>query len=149
MSIEGERNIDMEKYTKKLVAVLNEKVEIGTLMNALAHMSVGLGASIEDKDGLRLVDYTDGDGKSHTNLSELPFIILRGSSNKMKALREELIAKKVQFVDFPDFVGSMGTFDNPLKSRKFKEPDIKYYGITMYGDWDVVSELTRKFSLWK
>lgn len=138
-----------EKYTKKLVAVLNEKIEIGILMNALAQMAVGLGASIEGKGELRLFDYVDADGNSHAHLSELPFIILRGNSNKIRELRRTLTKMNVHFVDFPDFVRSIGTFEDPSKSREFKEADIQYYGIVMFGDWDTVTGLTRKFSLWR
>lgn len=78
MSKEGERR--MEKYPQKLVAVMNGNLAAGIVMNALAHMSLGLGASIEDKTGFRFVDYADGDGNSHANISELPFIILRSQS---------------------------------------------------------------------
>ncbi|MBU4274311.1 DUF2000 domain-containing protein [Patescibacteria group bacterium] len=140
----------MEKYPQKLVAVLNGNIGLGIVMNALAHMALGLGASAENKTGLRFVDYADGDSNSHANISELPFIILRTKNpEELKGLRKELISKNVRFVDFPDFINSIGTFESPEKSRQFKEESIEYYGIVMFGDWDVVSELTRKFSLWR
>lgn len=140
----------MSKYSKKLVAVLNEKVEPGVVMNTLAHMAVGLGASIEEKDELRLIDYADADGNSHANISELPFIVLRAkNSNRLRELRKKLVERGVHFVDFPGFVQEIGTFEDPEKSRQMKEEDIEYYGIAMFGDWDTVTELTKKFSLWK
>ena len=140
----------MEKYQKKLVAVLNKQIEVGTVMNVLAHMAVGLGASVENKDELRLIDYVDADGNSHANISELPFIILKAeNSNQLRELRKELIKRNVHFVDFPGFINSIGTFESPEKSRQFKGKSIEYYGIVMYGDWDIVTELTRKFSLWR
>lgn len=46
----------MHKYSKKLAVVLNEKVKLGDVMNALAHMALGLGASAKNKDELRLID---------------------------------------------------------------------------------------------
>jgi hypothetical protein len=141
---------NMEKYPKKLVAVLNEKIGAGIAMNALAHMALGLGASVEDKAGFRFVDYADGDGNSHPNISELPFIILKTKNpDELKELRKELINRNVRFVDFPGFINSIGTFESPEKSKQFKGESIEYYGIVMYGDWDVVTELTRKFSLWR
>jgi hypothetical protein len=33
--------------------------------------------------------------------------------------------------------------------KQTKEADLAYYGIVLFGDWDKVSEMTRKFSLWK
>lgn len=139
----------MEKYPKKLVAVLNERTKGGLAMNALAQMSVGLGASVENKNELRLIDYVDADGNSHPNISELPFIILKAGSSQLRELRKELIRRNVHFVDFPDFISAIGTFENPEKSRQFKEEDIEYYGIAMFGDWDTVTELTKRFSLWR
>ncbi|MBW3014785.1 DUF2000 domain-containing protein [Candidatus Woesearchaeota archaeon] len=139
----------MEKYKKKIVAVMNGKIEIGAVMNALAHMSIGLGASIENKEDLRLVDYKDGDEVSHPNLSELPFIICKAKGSSIKDLRQKLIERKVNFVDFPDFVNLIGTFDDSNKSQEFKEKDINYYGLVIFDDWDVVNELTKKYTLWK
>ena len=56
--------------------VLNEKIEVGVAMNALAHMVVGLGASVETKDDLRLTNYVDADGNCHSHISEIPFMVL-------------------------------------------------------------------------
>lgn len=140
----------MQKYPHKLVAVLNGNVGVGVVMNALAHMAFGLGASVEDKTGFRFVDYVDGDDNSHANISELPFIILKTKNpEELKKLREDLVSKNVRFVDFPGFINSIGTFESPEKSRQFKGESVEYYGIVMYGDWDIVTELTRKFSLWR
>jgi hypothetical protein len=140
----------MGKYPKKLVAVLNGKIEVGIAMNVLAHMAAGLGASVENKDELRLTDYVDADDNSHANISELPFIILKAKDpNQLKELRKELVKKDVQFVDFPDFIRSIGTFESPKKSKQFQEENTVYYGIAMFGNWDAVAELTRKFSLWR
>jgi len=44
----------MGEFSNKLIAILNEKLEVGVALNALAHMVVGLGASVEKKEDLRL-----------------------------------------------------------------------------------------------
>ena len=62
----------MAEFSNKLIAVLNEKIDAGIAMNALAHMVVGLGASVEKKEELRLADYADANGNSHANISEIP-----------------------------------------------------------------------------
>ncbi|ARB91850.1 MULTISPECIES: DUF2000 family protein [Gammaproteobacteria] len=51
-------------FKNKLVAVLNKRIEHGKVMNALAHMCIGLGAVI------------GADEQSHPHISEIPFIIL-------------------------------------------------------------------------
>lgn len=140
----------MNEFQNKLVAVLNEKIEVGVAMNALAHMVVGLGACIEKKDELRLTNYADADGNSHANISEIPFVVLKSrNSNQLRQLRQALIEHKIVFVDFTNTM-TLGTYQEQIeRSKQTKELDLEYYGISLFGNWDQVSHLTKKFSLWK
>lgn len=135
-------------FTHKLVAVMNEKIEPGTIMNALAHMSIGLGAEVR-KEHLRLTNYIDADAGDHPSISEMPFMILKANSNKIRGLRQAAIAEKIQFVDFTHTM-TVGTYLEQIeRTKQTKEEELIYYGIVLFGDWNKVSELTRKFSLWK
>ena len=135
-------------FQNKLVAVLNKKIEPGKLMNALAHMCIGLGSAI-GKDPLRVTDYQDANGSSHPHISEIPFIILSENSNKIRSLRQEAIALNIMFNDFTDTM-TVGTYQEQIeRTKQVKEEDLIYFGIVLFGDWDKVTELTRKFSLWK
>ena len=140
----------MSDFANKLVAVLNEKIEVGVAMNALAHMTVGLGASIHKKEELRLTDYADADRNSHANVSEIPFVVLKArNSNQLRILKQSLIEKNVKFVDFTNTM-TVGTYQEQIeRSKQTKEADLEYYGIVIFGDWNTVSDLTKKFSLWK
>lgn len=69
--------------TKKLVAVISDKLEAGVAMNALAHMSLGVGALLGQGEAL-MCDYQDADGISHPAISAYPFIILKGRPNKIR-----------------------------------------------------------------
>jgi hypothetical protein len=127
---------------------MNEKIEAGVIMNALAHMCIGFGSEI-GKDPLRLTDYIDGDGGSHPSISEMPFMILKANSNKIRNLRHAAKEAGIKFVDFTDTM-TIGSYVEQLERTKLtKDADLIYYGIVLFGDWDKVSELTRKFSLWK
>lgn len=137
-----------EKFENKLVAVMNKSVEPGKAMNALAHMCIGLGAAI-GKESLRLTDYRDADGGSHPHISEIPFIILAENSNKIRKLRDEALAYQIMLTDFTDTM-TVGTYQEQIKrTAKVKNADLVYYGIVLFGDWDKVTELTKKFSLWR
>lgn len=137
-----------EKFKNKLVAVLNKSIEPGKAMNAVAHMCIGLGSSI-DKKALRLTDYKDADGGLHPFISEIPFIILTENSNKIRKLRNEAIANNIHFNDFTDTM-TIGTYKEQIeKTLQVTNENLIYYGIVLFGDWDKVTELTRKFSLWK
>lgn len=135
-------------FKNKLVAVLNKRIEPGKVMNALAHMCIGLGAVIGEEE-LRLTDYRDADGGSHPYISEIPFIILCENSNKIRTLRQNALAKNVLFNDFTDTM-TVGTWQEQIeRTAQVKESDLIHYGIILFGDWDVVTELTRKCSLWR
>jgi hypothetical protein len=135
-------------FENKLVAVMNEKIEPGIIMNALAHMCVGLGAEV-GKTLLRQTNYIDADGGSHPHISEMPFMILKANSNKIRALRLSAQEFGIKSVDFTDTM-TIGTYVEQVeRTKQTKDADLIYYGIVLFGSWDKVSELTRKFSLWK
>ena len=135
-------------FTNKLVAVMNEKIEPGIIMNALAHMCIGLGAEVK-KDELRLTTYEDKDGGLHPYISEMPFMILKANSNKIRALRQACQNEGIRFADFTHTM-TQGTYLEQIeRTKETEDEDLIYYGIVMCGDWEKVSELTRKFSLWK
>ncbi|MDD5337772.1 MAG: DUF2000 domain-containing protein [Candidatus ainarchaeum sp.] len=135
---------------KRLVAVLNEKIEAGKVMNALAHMSLGLGGSVPDREELKLMNYRDAGGNDHANISARPFIILQArNSNQIRILRNAAIQNNIRFVDFTNTM-TEGTYEDQIKrSGETKEEDLEYWGMVVFGDEAIVSELTRKFSLWK
>jgi hypothetical protein len=138
----------MTDFTHKLVAVLNKSIEPGKLMNALAHISFGLGANITS-DEAKLCNYRDADDGIHPNISAMPFIILRANSNKIRTLRQKAIENNIKLVDFTDCM-TEGTYKEQMeRSRQTPESDLTYSGIVLFGEWDITTELTRKFSLWK
>lgn len=138
----------MDKFKNKLVAVLNKSIEHGKIMNALAHMCIGLGSAI-GTDELRLTEYRDADNGLHPYISEMPFIILSANSNKIRNVRQEAMAQNILFNDFIDTM-TLGTYKEQIEqTRQVTNKDLVYYGIVLCGDWDVVTELTRKFSIWR
>jgi len=137
------------EFENKLVAVLNEKIEPGTLMNALAHATVGLGALV-GKENLQLTDYQDKSGNSHANVSEMPFIVLSArNSGKLREYRKALLAEGIAFVDFTDTM-TIGTYVEQIeRSAITLEENLEYYCVVAFGNFTKLSELTKKFSIWK
>lgn len=79
----------------------------------------------------------------------MPFIILKANSNKIRGLRLAACEAGVDFVDFTDTM-TIGTYIEQIeRTKQTKEEMLVYYGIVLFGPWDKVTELTRKFSLWK
>jgi hypothetical protein len=101
------------------------------------------------QDPLRLTHYIDADGGSHPHISEMPFMILKANSNKIRALKAAALESGIQCVDFTDTM-TVGSYVEQLeRTKQTKDADLIYYGVVLFGNWDKVTELTRKFSLWK
>lgn len=136
--------------THKFVAILNKKIPVPNLMNALGHMSAGLSASYPDIQEMRFDNYIDKDGGNHKNISDNPFIILSAdNSNKIRTLRNILIEKGIHFVDFTSTM-TIGTyFEQQQRTKETPELELEYYGICLFGEINQINDLTRKFSLWR
>lgn len=135
-------------FANKLVAVINKDLEPGVAMNALAHMTIGLGTSLS-KDGLRLTDYKDQSGNIYPNISEMPFIILRGKSNEIK---KSVLAAREQKILHGAFIETMtgGTYQEQLENTlKTSEDNIVFYGCVLFGPIEQVQEITKKLSLYR
>lgn len=142
----------MTNFTNKLVAVLNKDIEPGVTKNALAHMAIGLGASISNDYGiemLRLDDYEDQNGNKYPAISQIPFIILRAKSGEIRKTVNLAHEHKIKHTVFVNTM-TVGTYLDQLERTKMtKEDELIFYGCVLFGDWNQVSEITRKFSLWK
>lgn len=140
----------MNDLTNKFVAVLNEKVPVGILMNALAHMAAGVVGAYPKVAEMRFDSYIDKDGNDHKSISDHPFIILAAeNSNQIRKLRADAMTAGVHLVDFTSTM-TVGTYiEQKERTNQTAEADLEYYGICMFGDRQLLSELTRKFSLWR
>lgn len=136
--------------THKFVAILNKKIPVNLLMNALGHMAAGLSASYPNIPEMRFDSYIDKDGGNHKSISDNPFIILEAdNSNKIRTLRNALIEKGIHFVDFTSTM-TVGTYlEQQQRTKETPELELEYYGLCLFGEINQVSELTRKFSLWR
>lgn len=136
--------------THKFVAVLNKKIPIGNLMNALGHMAAGLGSSAPNLEEMRFDSYFDKDGGKHPSISDNPFIILSAdNSNQIRSLRNELINAGVLFTDFTSTM-TVGTYkEQQERTKQTPELELDYWGICFFGPKEVLNNLTKKFSLWR
>ena len=135
-------------FENKLVAMVNKDIEVGVAMNAIAHMTIGIGAAA-GRELLRLDDYKDKGGNIYPNISQIPFIILRGKSGEIK---KAVRSAKEQNIKYGVFVNTMtgGTYLDQLeRTSETTEEDLVFYGAVLCGPWEEVSQITKKFSLYK
>lgn len=136
-------------FQNKLVAVVNKQIDMGVAMNALAHMCLGFGAHMGTSE-LHLMDYENADGFIYPNISKMPFIILREkNSNKIGGL---LMKAKEAGIQYSVFTNTMteGTWeDQKTRTLATKPEEIIFYGLVLYGPKEIVTEITKKLSLWR
>lgn len=136
-------------FNNKLVAVVNKQLDTGVAMNALAHMCLGFGAH-QGAEDLYLMDYTNADGYVYPNISKMPFIILREkNSNKIASLMMQAKANGVQYSVFTNTMTEGTWEDQDVRTKATKAEEIQYYGIVLYGPKEIVTEMTKKLSLWR
>ena len=133
----------------RFVAVLNKKVDIGRLMNALGHMTAGLAGKVCQAD-MQFLEYRDKDGGSHPGISHFPFIVLAaGNSNQIRTARKEAISRGIPFTNFTSTM-TVGSSQQQLNATEaVREEELEYYGLCLFGETEALREFTGKFSLFK
>jgi len=133
---------------KKLAAVVSDKLDVGVAMNALAHMSLGMGTVLGPDEAL-VCDYRDADGVSHPSISAYPFIVLKGRPNKIREAITMALSQNIRVVNFTHTM-TVGSYVEQLERTKATtNADLEFYGAVFYGEIEAVNALTRKFSLFR
>jgi hypothetical protein len=139
-----------DENSRRFVAVLNERIEAGRLMNALGHMSAGLSGMLQGRVDLSFLQYQDASGGIHPHISHFPFIVLKAeNSNQIRKVRAEALAQGIPFTDFVHtmILGSSAAQLDGTAAKK--EEELEYFGICMFGETDVLKKITKRFSLYK
>lgn len=136
--------------SKRFIAILNKKMPIGKLMNALGHMTAGLVGGFANPAEMHFLEYKDRDGGLHQHISHFPFIVLKAdNSNQIRKVREEAKKRKIDFTDFTSTM-TIGTSEEQIATTKnTTEADLEYYGICLFGSTEILKEFTGKFSLFQ
>ncbi|MFN7097923.1 MAG: DUF2000 domain-containing protein [Gammaproteobacteria bacterium] len=138
----------MNEFKHRMVSVINKNIDMGQAMNALGHISLALGATV-GTEAIQLIDYQDADGNIYPTISRMPFIVLQANSNKIKELRQRAIDNHIQYITFTNAM-TVGTWQEQIeRSLQARADDLIFYAIVLLGDAAIITELTRKFSLWK
>ncbi len=136
--------------TDQFICVINKKIEVPKLMNAIGHMAAGLVNRHENNLQLmRFRDFIDKSNHIHPSISENGFIILRSdNSNQLRALRSKLIEENIIFTDFTETMVGGTYVDQQNIFNQTNEENLEYFGVCFFTNKDRSRELTKKFSLY-
>lgn len=138
-----------DKY--KFVAVINEKIETGRALNAIAHMGLGLVniADEETKEKMSFIDFPDKDDEAHKSISGLSLIVLKGRNGEIKKVRNQFKEENIMFVDFIETMTGDTYAEQLVKTKEIGQEEHNYFGILAFGEIDKINPITKKLSLWR
>lgn len=139
-----------DENSKRFIAILNKKGEIGRLLNALGHMTAGLAGGAGEPSNMCFLQYNDKDGGTHPNISHFPFIVLKAdNSNQIRTVRSEALKRGIIFTDFTSTM-TIGTSQAQQdKTAETPEAELEYFGVCLFGSTEELKEFTGKFSLFR
>ena len=135
----------------KFVAVINEKIEMGKALNAIAHMGLGLVniADDETKEKMSFIDFPDKDGEVHESISGLSLIVLKGRNGEIKKVRSQFAEQNILFVDFIETMTGDTYAEQLVKTKELGTEEHQYFGVLAFGEIEKINPITRKLSLWR
>lgn len=137
-----------DENSYRFVAILNKKIEIGKLMNALGHMTAGLAGGYAKAPEMYFLEYRDREGGLHPFISHFPFIVLSAdNSNQIRSVRNEAIKRGILFTDFTSTMTVGSSQEQQRATTNTAEADLEYYGVCLFGGTEELKEFTKKFSL--
>lgn len=133
----------MNDCDMKCVMIIDSELPIGVIANTSAILGVTLGKHIPEQVGENV---TDAACKTHLGIITIPIVMLKGSKDILKNLRERLYAPEFNDLvaaDFSDVAQCCNVYSEYIaKAASMPEQEYNYFGISIYGEKKKVNKLT-------
>lgn len=133
---------------KKCVMVIDSELSTGLIANTAAVLALTLGKTIE---GIIGPDVQDASKQVHTGITTTPIPILKGDSEKIKEIRNNLYKEEFSdlfVVDFSDAAQTTKHYQEYTeKISEVPGDELNYLGVALYGDKKKVNKLTGSMGL--
>lgn len=138
-----------QDFSKKAVIVVRRDLESWQITNTIAHCAAYIGNKLRGQFDTGEF-FTTKDGVAHPRNSQYPIIVLEGTQEELRALSTEARTRSLLHLDFfremietTDDTELQGWLDNK------EDKDLEYMGVGVFGDKEVLKQITGKFKLWK
>src|SRR5947209_5843196 len=118
---------------KKFVVVLNKRHEANELLSALGHVAVGVAGGRPNPDDLSLVTYIDADGVEYPDVSDWPFIVLRGGGGQMATFRNRLRDRGLPAVAYLSTMRTGGSEAQQELTARTRTEDLEVVAVATFG----------------
>lgn len=138
----------MNTEKEKCVIVIDESLPLGVIANTAAILGVTLGMKRPDVVG---PDVVDCGGGAHMGIIRFPVPVLKGSRERLRALRGRLFSEEyagLTVVDFSELAQGCRTYDEFVsRMSACPEEELAYIGIALCGGRKKIDRLTGSMPL--
>jgi hypothetical protein len=138
-----------QDFSKKITIVVRRDLENWQVLNTVGHIAAYFGNQLKDEFDTGEYFVTK-DGVNHPRNSQYPIVVLSADAAKLYPLVQVVRAQGLSTINFiRDMIET--TDDSELEQRvgTQDDKDLDYLGVGIFGDKDVLKELTKQFKLWK
>ncbi len=138
-----------QDFSKKIVIVVRKDLEPWQVLNTVGHISAYFGNQLKDDFGTG-ASFVSKDNTHHPRNSQYPIVVLSAEEKDLFPLTQEIKKRNLMTINF---IRAMieTTDDSELEKVVSEKNDesLDYLGVGVFGDKNVLKEITGKFKLWK